>query len=164
MCASVASSIGLRRRWCGIWTTGAEVQIVRVNGERRRNFVVERQVWIGAAGPWYGSGAGNGQGKLRSVVVVATSKSAEGTTVDERKGISVVRNLEELAEEKKSLVHALHETARVFLAGLEMQKTLASRPWFPQKLWLGVDKNAWMKSLSYQVGGLHFKPILVGRF
>jgi hypothetical protein len=150
---------------CGISTTGGlrEVQIVRFRRERRWRGLERRQLRrIG-----YGQGCGYGcsQGKLmRSVVVVAASKSAEGVSVNERTGRRVerARSLEELAEggeslaqvQGRSLVHAVHESARVCLVRLEKQKTLASRPWFRLK-WPGVDKNAWMKALSYQVRGLH---------
>lgn len=131
----------------------------RCRGVARRVGVLERRHLL-----WYGCGPA----KLRSgrVVVVASSKSAEGMAVDERTGrrVEIGRSLDELADgaEKlspqqqqqagRSLVRALHESARVFMVGLEKQKTLASRPWSPLK-WPGVDKNAWMKSLSYQVRG-----------
>lgn len=152
------------RGWCcAQLTTGAlrEVQFVRVRKEKfRRGLLLRggrvlerRQLRIGYASPGYGSL------KLRGFVVMAASKSAEGVSIDERKGRRVEkgRSLEELAEgsgsaekQGRSLAHAVHESARVFLVGLENQKTLASRPWFPPK-WLGADKNVWMKALSYQV-------------
>ncbi|KAG0557311.1 hypothetical protein KC19_11G119200 [Ceratodon purpureus] len=140
------SVCAVRRLCCGIATTGGlrEVQVVR--------FRRERQV--------LGIGCGVRQGRLRGVrgvVVVAASKSAEGVEVEverERKGALGRRAVVELADgesssQGRSLVHALHESGRVFLVGLEGQKGLASRPWFPLK-WPGGDKNAWMKALSYQ--------------
>lgn len=93
----------------------------------------------------------------RLILVSASSQSS--AEVDERTGriVEIGRSLEELAEgggadkqQGRSLVHAVHDSARVFLVGLEKQKTLASKPWFPLK-WPGVDKNAWIKALSYQV-------------
>ncbi|CAM6027488.1 unnamed protein product [Sphagnum balticum] len=53
-------------------------------------------------------------------------------------------------DQSKNLVHVLHETARVLQSALEEQKALTRGSWFAQK-WLGFDKNAWMKSLAYQV-------------
>ncbi|CAK9873735.1 unnamed protein product [Sphagnum jensenii] len=53
-------------------------------------------------------------------------------------------------DQSKNLVHVLHETARVLQSALEEQKALTRGSWFAQK-WLGFDRNAWMKSLAYQV-------------
>ena len=49
----------------------------------------------------------------------------------------------------QSLVHALHEAATVFQFAMEEQEALTRGPWFAQK-WLGIDKNAWMRGLTYQ--------------
>eukprot|EP00897_Mesotaenium_endlicherianum_P007910 jgi/Mesen1/7147/ME000037S06505 len=49
----------------------------------------------------------------------------------------------------RSLVSALHATARQFQIEMELQEGLVRGPWFAQK-WLGIDKNAWMKPLAYQ--------------
>ncbi|CAK9200674.1 unnamed protein product [Sphagnum troendelagicum] len=53
-------------------------------------------------------------------------------------------------DQGKNLVHLLHETARMLQSAMEEQSTLTCGPWFAQK-WLGIDKNAWLKSLAYQV-------------
>ncbi|KAH9542515.1 hypothetical protein CY35_13G011400 [Sphagnum magellanicum] len=53
-------------------------------------------------------------------------------------------------DQGKNLVQALHETARMLQSAMEEQSTLTRGPWFAQK-WLGIDKNAWLKSLAYQV-------------
>ncbi|CAM6050673.1 unnamed protein product [Sphagnum compactum] len=53
-------------------------------------------------------------------------------------------------DQGKNLVHLLHETARMLQSAMEEQSTLTQGPWFAQK-WLGIDKNAWLKSLAYQV-------------
>ncbi|CAN5957392.1 unnamed protein product [Sphagnum jensenii] len=53
-------------------------------------------------------------------------------------------------DQGKNLVHLLQETARMLQSAMEEQSTLTRGPWFAQK-WLGIDKNAWLKSLAYQV-------------
>lgn len=49
----------------------------------------------------------------------------------------------------KNLVQALHDAASVFKSAMEDQESLTRGPWFAQK-WLGIDKNAWMRTLAYQ--------------
>lgn len=49
----------------------------------------------------------------------------------------------------KNLVQALHDAAAVFKSAMEDQESLTRGPWFAQK-WLGIDKNAWMRTLAYQ--------------
>lgn len=49
----------------------------------------------------------------------------------------------------KNLVQALHDAASVFKSAMEDQVSLTRGPWFAQK-WLGIDKNAWMRTLAYQ--------------
>lgn len=117
---------------------------------RCRGLLVRRQ-------QLYGCSNAPAQQWRRLILVSASSQSS--AEVDERTGliVEIGRSLEEFAEgggadkqQGRSLVHAVHESARVFLVGLQKQKTLASKPWFPLK-WPGVDKNAWIKALSYQV-------------
>jgi hypothetical protein len=57
-------------------------------------------------------------------------------------------------DQGKNLVQALHETARMLQSAMEEQSTLTRGPWFAQK-WLGIDKNAWLKSLAYQANSFH---------
>ncbi len=57
-------------------------------------------------------------------------------------------------DQGKKLVQALHETARMLQSAMEEQSTLTRGPWFAQK-WLGIDKNAWLKSLAYQANSFH---------
>jgi hypothetical protein len=57
-------------------------------------------------------------------------------------------------DQGKNLVHLLHETARMLQSAMEEQSTLTRGPWFAQK-WLGIDKNAWLKSLAYQANSFH---------
>lgn len=47
------------------------------------------------------------------------------------------------------LVSALHREAERLRHALVEQESLTKGPWFAQK-WLGIDKNAWMRSLGYQ--------------
>lgn len=132
------------------------VKLVRVRGGQCNVRAVRN------AGVWPGC-----RKLVRGVARGASSSSSsteaaafeEGTTVETReKSSSVTKaggrfetrtNLGD-GDQGKSLLQALHEVARVVRVGLQKQKTLASRPWFPQK-WFGMDKDAWMKSLAYQV-------------
>ncbi|GAQ91745.1 Putative LETM1-like protein [Klebsormidium nitens] len=47
------------------------------------------------------------------------------------------------------IVTALHEHAERLRLALVEQESLTKGPWFAQK-WLGIDKNAWMRSVGYQ--------------
>ncbi|KAF9591409.1 hypothetical protein IFM89_004107 [Coptis chinensis] len=47
------------------------------------------------------------------------------------------------------LVQSLHDAARVFELALKEQSSLSKVYWF-STAWLGVDRNAWVKALSYQ--------------
>ncbi|KAL3628247.1 hypothetical protein CASFOL_027293 [Castilleja foliolosa] len=47
------------------------------------------------------------------------------------------------------LVQLLHDAARVFELAIKEQNSLSKTSWF-STAWLGVDKNAWAKALSYQ--------------
>ncbi|KAH9609294.1 hypothetical protein KSS87_014836 [Heliosperma pusillum] len=47
------------------------------------------------------------------------------------------------------LVQSLYDAARVFELSIKEQSSLWKIPWF-SAAWLGVDKNAWAKELSYQ--------------
>ncbi|KAK9734294.1 hypothetical protein RND81_04G129300 [Saponaria officinalis] len=47
------------------------------------------------------------------------------------------------------LVQSLHDAARGFELSLKEKSSLWKIPWF-SAAWLGVDKNAWAKALSYQ--------------
>ncbi|KAK3037853.1 hypothetical protein RJ639_031213, partial [Escallonia herrerae] len=48
------------------------------------------------------------------------------------------------------LVQSLHDAARVFELAIKEQVSLSKTSWF-STAWLGVDKNAWVKALSYQL-------------
>ncbi|OMO68430.1 hypothetical protein COLO4_29665 [Corchorus olitorius] len=47
------------------------------------------------------------------------------------------------------LVQSLHDAARVFELAIKEQGSLSKLSWF-STAWLGVDRNAWVKTLSYQ--------------
>ncbi|KAL6559163.1 hypothetical protein OROHE_006532 [Orobanche hederae] len=47
------------------------------------------------------------------------------------------------------LVQLLHDAARVFELAIKEQNSISKMSWF-STAWLGVDKNAWAKALSYQ--------------
>lgn len=47
------------------------------------------------------------------------------------------------------LVQSLHDAARVFELAIKRQSSLSKPSWF-STAWLGIDKNAWVKVLSYQ--------------
>ncbi|KAL6988459.1 hypothetical protein U1Q18_014210 [Sarracenia purpurea var. burkii] len=48
------------------------------------------------------------------------------------------------------LVHLLHDAARVFELAFKEHRSSLKISWF-STAWLGVDKNGWVKTLSYQV-------------
>ena len=48
------------------------------------------------------------------------------------------------------LVQSLHDAARAFELAIKEQSSSLKIPWF-STAWLGVDKNTWVKALSYQV-------------
>lgn len=93
-------------------------------------------------------------------LAASASTSAEGTSVNGSVGRSENGWVEARArfdeampngegDGGKNLVHALHEAARMFQSAMEEQESLTRGPWFAQR-WLGIDKNAWMKTLAYQ--------------
>ena len=48
------------------------------------------------------------------------------------------------------LVQSLYDAARFFELAIKEQSSLSKVSWF-SAAWIGVDKNAWAKTLSYQV-------------
>lgn len=48
------------------------------------------------------------------------------------------------------LVQTLHDAARLFELAIKEKISLSKISWF-STAWLGVDKNSWIKALSYQV-------------
>ncbi|XP_026439593.1 uncharacterized protein LOC113338377 isoform X1 [Papaver somniferum] len=81
------------------------------------------------------------------VTVNGTSQSSPGSDVEEMR-IKLDQSLQ--GEDcSDGLIQSLHDAARVFELGLIKQISLLKSSWF-SAAWLGVDKNAWVKSLSYQ--------------
>lgn len=48
------------------------------------------------------------------------------------------------------LIQSLHDAARTFELALKKKISSSKLPWF-SAAWLGVDRNAWVKTFSYQV-------------
>ncbi|CAN6439136.1 unnamed protein product [Victoria cruziana] len=48
-----------------------------------------------------------------------------------------------------NLVQSIYDAARVFELAIKEHSPVSTIPWF-SKAWIGVDKNAWIKTLSYQ--------------
>lgn len=48
------------------------------------------------------------------------------------------------------LVQSLHDAAKTFELALLKKISSSKLPWF-SSAWLGVDRNAWVKTFSYQV-------------
>lgn len=86
------------------------------------------------------------------------STAEDGITVNGTPQATSSSDVEEVREklnwslnnESDSLVQFLHELARVFELAIKEQNSFSKFPWFATT-WLGVDRNAWVKSLSYQV-------------
>lgn len=53
------------------------------------------------------------------------------------------------------LIQSLHDAARSFELALKKKISSSKLPWF-SAAWLGVDRNAWVKTFSYQVYVPHF--------
>lgn len=53
-------------------------------------------------------------------------------------------------EYNDGLVQSLHNAARTFELAIKEHCSHSKIPWFTTA-WLGVDKNSWVKALSYQV-------------
>lgn len=84
----------------------------------------------------------------------------DGITVNGKPQASSSNDLEEMRvkldqslqgeDSRSGLIQSLHDAARVFELAIKEHSALSRSPWF-SKTWLGVDKNAWVKTLSYQV-------------
>lgn len=75
--------------------------------------------------------------------------TASGSSSDVKK-MSVKLNQSLQGEDySDGLVQSLHDAARVFELAIKDQSSLSKTSWL-STAWLGVDKNAWVKALSYQ--------------
>lgn len=82
---------------------------------------------------------------------VAVNGSPQATTSTDIEGMRVKPSQSlEGEDHSEGLVQSLHEAARIFELAIKEQVSLAKISWF-SAAWLGVDKNAWVKTLSYQV-------------
>ncbi|XP_074589370.1 uncharacterized protein LOC141845213 isoform X2 [Curcuma longa] len=82
-----------------------------------------------------------------SIIVNGTPQSPFGTEVEEMR-----LKLDEYFQGDgigSGLVQSIHDAARAIELAIQRQ-TLSSRSSWFSKTWLGVDKNAWIKRLSYQ--------------
>ncbi|XP_010942618.1 uncharacterized protein [Elaeis guineensis] len=81
------------------------------------------------------------------VTVNGTPQASSSNDVEEMR----VKLDESLQGEDLSsrLVQSIHDSARAIELAIQEQSSLTKDSWFP-KAWLGLDKNAWVKTLSYQ--------------
>ncbi|OVA14422.1 LETM1-like [Macleaya cordata] len=81
------------------------------------------------------------------VTVNGTPQSSPSSDVEEMR-IKLDKSLQG-EDHSDGLIQSLHDAARVFELGIKEQSSLSKTSWF-STAWLGVDKNAWVKALSYQ--------------
>lgn len=94
-------------------------------------------------------------------LVSPLASSDDGVTVNGTPQASANSDVEEmraklsrsLNTDGDGLVQFLHESARVFELAIKEQSPFSKLAWF-STAWLGVDRNAWVKALSYQVRSL----------
>ncbi|KAI3823351.1 hypothetical protein L1987_04786 [Smallanthus sonchifolius] len=83
----------------------------------------------------------------------------DGVTVNGSSQVSTSQNVEGMRvrldeslqneEYNSGLIQSLHDAARVFELAIKEQSSASKLSWFPTA-WLGIDQNAWVRSLSYQ--------------
>lgn len=86
------------------------------------------------------------------------SAADDGVTVNGTPQATTSSDVEEVREklnrslnsDSDGLVQFLHESARVFELAIKEQNPFSKLTWF-SSAWLGIDRNAWVKALSYQV-------------
>lgn len=95
------------------------------------------------------------------------ASAEDGVTVNESPQTSTSTDVDEIRvqlnqslhgeDHSNGLVQSLHDAARAFELAIKEQSSLSKLTWF-STAWLGVDRNAWVKTLSYQVClGLFFE-------
>lgn len=82
------------------------------------------------------------------VTVNGTPQASTSSDVEEMR-VKLDQSLHE-EEYSDGLVQFLHDAARVFELAIKEQGSFSGLSWFATA-WLGVDRNAWVKTLSYQV-------------
>ncbi|XP_073317093.1 uncharacterized protein [Primulina huaijiensis] len=81
------------------------------------------------------------------VTVNGSSQARTGDDVEEMR-YKLNQSLQD-EDYNTGLVQLLHDSARIFELAITEQSSLSKISWF-STTWLGVDKNAWAKVLSYQ--------------
>lgn len=82
---------------------------------------------------------------------VTVNGSPQVSTSGDVEGMRVKLNQSLQGEDySDGLVQSLHEAARNFELAIKERGSLTKISWF-SAAWLGVDRNAWVKTLSYQV-------------
>ncbi|PON82893.1 LETM1-like [Trema orientale] len=82
-------------------------------------------------------------------VTVNGIPQASTTSDVEDMRVKLNRSLQSDSDGSDGLVQFLHESARVFELAIKEQNPFSKLSWF-STAWLGVDRNAWVKALSYQ--------------
>lgn len=83
------------------------------------------------------------------VTVNGTPQASTSSDVEEMR-VKLNWSLHSDSDSNDGLVPLLHESARVFELAIKEQSPFSKLSWF-STAWLGVDRNAWVKALSYQV-------------
>ena len=76
--------------------------------------------------------------------------SPQASTSNDFEEMRVKLNQSLQEEDYNGLVQSLHDAARVFELAIKEENLLSKISWL-STAWLGVDQNAWLKALSYQV-------------
>lgn len=96
-----------------------------------------------------------------SVVVNGTPQATSNSEVEEMR----IKLDEYLQGDDLSsgLVQSIHDASRAVELAIQEHSSLSKSSWF-SKAWLGVDKNAWIKRLSYQVHCIIYQKLLLVHF
>ena len=81
---------------------------------------------------------------------VTVNGSPQASTSSDFEEMRVKLNQSLQGEDYNGLVQSLHDAARVFELAIKEESLLSKISWL-STAWLGVDQNAWLKALSYQV-------------
>ncbi|KAK6147258.1 hypothetical protein DH2020_018170 [Rehmannia glutinosa] len=102
---------------------------------------------------------GKGVGLDHLIISCLRASADDGVTVNAKSQARTSNDVEDLRykldqslqdeDYNTGLVQLLHDAARVFELAIKEQISLSKISWF-STAWLGVDKNAWAKALSYQ--------------
>lgn len=94
------------------------------------------------------------------------ASSDDGVTVNGSPQASTSSDVEEMRvklyqslqgnDYNDGLVQSLHDAARVFELAIKEKGSVSKLSWL-STAWLGVDRNAWIKTLSYQVCQQNFE-------